>query len=97
LVQNYNLSVSGGKENAKFFFGTNYNAQEGTVKKTSNDRFSVRLNSEFKLFDKVTIGENFSVTNNVRSGTSERNEYSSPLCLQTCRQIIQHSEPNVSN
>ncbi|MDA3930270.1 MAG: TonB-dependent receptor [Prolixibacteraceae bacterium] len=79
LVQNYNLSVSGGKENAKFFFGTNYNAQEGTVKKTSNDRFSVRLNSEFKLFDKVTIGENFSVTNNVRSGTSERNEYSSPL------------------
>jgi TonB-dependent starch-binding outer membrane protein SusC len=79
LVQNYNLSVSGGNSKANFFMGANYNSEEGTVKKTSNDRFSFRLNSEIKLLDRITIGENFSITQNNYSGQDERNEYNSPL------------------
>lgn len=79
LVQNYNVSVSGGKNDARFYFGANYNAQEGTLKKTYNDRLVLRLNSEIKLFDKLTIGENFNITNNVNGSQGERNEYGSPL------------------
>ena len=79
LIQNYNLSLSGGKKDAKFFFGANYNSQEGTVKRTQNDRFIIRLNSEIKLFDKLTLGENFNISNNSTIGQNERNEYSSPL------------------
>lgn len=79
IVQNYNLSVSGGNKISKFFMGANYIAEDGIVKKTSNDRLNFRLNSEHKIFDKVTIGENFNFSQNARVGQSERNEYSSPL------------------
>jgi TonB-dependent starch-binding outer membrane protein SusC len=79
LVQNYNLSLSGGKGDSRFFFGANYNAEEGTVMKTSNDRFIVRLNSETKLFDRFTIGENFNISQNTSTSQGERNEYGSPL------------------
>lgn len=79
LVQNYNLSTSGGNANSRFFFGANYIAEDGTVLKTSNDRFIVRLNSSTKLFDRITIGENFNIAQNTNTSQGERNEYGSPL------------------
>lgn len=79
LVQNYNLSLSGGKGNSRFFFGANYNAEDGTVHKTSSDRFIVRLNAETKLFDRLTIGEHFNISQNITTSQGERNEYGSPL------------------
>ncbi len=57
-IQKYNLSLSGGNENATFGAGLEYFDQEGTMVGTSFDRFAVRLNSDFKLFNnKVRIGE----------------------------------------
>lgn len=79
LVQNYNLAVSGGNARSTFFMGANYSAQEGIVKKTSNDRFTFRLNSEHKFFDFITVGENFNISQNATVSQDERNEYNSPL------------------
>ncbi len=78
FIQNYNLSLSGGTKTAKVFMSTNYNSQEGTMQKTSNDKFTFRLNSDVKIFKRITVGENFSVSNNVQKSQGERNEYGSP-------------------
>ena len=57
-IQKYNLSLSGGSQNSTFGAGLEYFDQEGTMVGTSFDRYAVRLNSDFKLFNnKVRIGE----------------------------------------
>ncbi|HPR31037.1 MAG TPA: TonB-dependent receptor [Prolixibacteraceae bacterium] len=79
LMHNYNLSLSGGGKVSTFFFSAGYTGQQGTIHKTYNDKINIRLNSDHKITQWLKIGENFSFTNNVRSGMFERNEYGSPL------------------
>jgi TonB-linked SusC/RagA family outer membrane protein len=57
LVQDYNLSFSGGGDNSIFSLSAGYYNQDGTVKYNTWERYSIRANSEFKL-GKFTFGEN---------------------------------------
>ena len=62
IVQQYNLSVSGGSEKSSTFFSVGYYDNKGTIKDSQFSRLSARANADYKLFDgKVVIGENFSV------------------------------------
>ena len=62
LLQSYNLSVSNGSERGDYFFSLGYLSNDGTLKYTSFDRFSARMNSSYHIIkDVLTIGENFSV------------------------------------
>jgi TonB-linked SusC/RagA family outer membrane protein len=67
LVQNYNLSLGAGGKISKVFMALNYNSEQGSLRKTSNQKYSFRLNSEHKIIKRVTLGENFNIgqTNNV--------------------------------
>lgn len=61
LIQSYNMSVSNGTDNGNYFFSLGYFDNDGTIKNSNFNRVSVRMNSDYKLFDgKLTIGENFS-------------------------------------
>ncbi len=62
LIMNHDISLSGGNENAKFYAGVNYFNQEGIVITNFAKRYSARINSEFKIKDRITIGENLTVT-----------------------------------
>lgn len=57
LIQDQNVSFSGGGENSSFFISGNYFGNEGTVISTDFDRLSFRVNSQGKkgIF---SIGEN---------------------------------------
>lgn len=79
FLQNYNLSVSGGNKVSKFFLGLNYNDENGTIHKTSNKQYTIRLNSDHNIGKRITIGENFSFTQGNYVSQDERNEYISPL------------------
>lgn len=58
-IQNYQLSVNGGGEDATYAISGGYLGQEGIVKHTGYERFNVRTNTTFKLFDgKFRFGEN---------------------------------------
>ncbi len=60
VIQQYNLAVSYGNENANTFFSAGYYKNDGIINHTDFDRFSARMNSDYNLFNKiVTIGENF--------------------------------------
>lgn len=60
IVQHYNLAVSQGGEHGQCFFSLGYYKNDGIIKTTDFDRFSGRVNSEYRFFkDHVTVGENF--------------------------------------
>ena len=57
-MQNHTVSVSGGTPNAKYLFSAGYLNQQGTLIETYLKRYSVRLNTEFKLHKNIKIGQN---------------------------------------
>jgi len=56
--QNYNISFAGGGENSNFNFGMGYVKEDGTVIKTTSERYQLHANSDFKLGKHVKFGEN---------------------------------------
>ncbi|GHT35811.1 SusC/RagA family TonB-linked outer membrane protein [Bacteroidia bacterium] len=63
VAQNYNVTVTSGAKKGRALFSANYYGNDGTVKGTYFNRLTVRLNSDYKLFnDRVTIGENLSLS-----------------------------------
>lgn len=62
MINDYNVSVSGGGENSSFFMSGNYFGNKGTVVGTDFDRISFRVNSSGSkgIF---SIGENIAISN----------------------------------
>ncbi len=60
-ITEHNISVSGGAGNSgRYFFSANYFAQDGVMRYTDYNKFSVRGNTEFKVKG-FTFGENLTV------------------------------------
>ncbi len=63
LVQNHNLSISGGSENAGFYAGLGAFRQNGIIIYTDNTKYNARLNSHFRFFNgRLKAGENLNVS-----------------------------------
>ena len=79
----YNASVSlqNGNEFGKYLMSLNYLKREGIQLATGFQRGTTRLNSEFKLWDNLRIGEHLNVSySNTRGGNQVNNALrSSPL------------------
>ncbi|MFC5044145.1 SusC/RagA family TonB-linked outer membrane protein [Aquimarina hainanensis] len=69
FVQNYNLGMSGGSENVRFHVGLGALKQEGVALKTFYDRYTLRVNSEFKASKSFRIGESFNISYSDRVGS----------------------------
>ena len=69
MVQNHDLSLSGGNETSRYYASLGYFDQDGTVVENWFKRFSARFNSEFKIKDRVTIGENLNIVHRSDNGT----------------------------
>ena len=62
VVQNYNVSVSNGNEHGSAFFSLGYYKNLGVIKTSDFERYSARMNTEYKLIgDVLSIGENFTL------------------------------------
>lgn len=70
VIQNYDLSLSGGNQNSKFYASMGYFDQEGVVLSNWYKRYSGRFNSEFNIKDRVTLGENINIVHRSDNGTS---------------------------
>lgn len=58
-MQNYQLSILGGGENSTYAVSGGAFKQEGTYKHTGFERYNIRSNTTFSLWDdRITIGEN---------------------------------------
>lgn len=61
-IQDHNLSFSGGSKNSVYALSLNYYNQEGLLLATYNRRYSLRLNSEYKIGKYLSIGENMKIS-----------------------------------
>lgn len=62
VIQSNSLTVSNGNDKGTYLFSAGSFDNEGIVKTTNFKRYSMRLNSDYKLLNnRVTIGENFTL------------------------------------
>jgi hypothetical protein len=74
-IQSYQINASGGTESGRYALSLNYFNQEGVVDYVGYERYSLRANTEFKaLNNKLTIGENMSVSFDIRKGGFGNNQ-----------------------
>jgi TonB-dependent starch-binding outer membrane protein SusC len=73
-IQNHQIGVSGATENARYSLGLNYFDQEGIMQYTNFKRYSVRANTEFKVANRIKIGENIQVAFADRVGQLNGNQ-----------------------
>ena len=74
-IQNHDLSLSGGTDNAKFFAAVGVYQRDGIVIYTDSKKYTTRFNSEFNfLKDRIKIGENFSLAYRTGHGVGNLDE-----------------------
>ena len=77
------VAASGGSEQGKYLMSVRYLNQEGVIIHTGFESVSTRLNSEFKIGDKITISENLNITYDKEQSASgnpiQNAAFSSPL------------------
>ena len=61
LFQNYNLSVSGSKEDIDYYVSANYMDEEGILQDNDYERLTVRLNNTYHLSENIRFGHNVSL------------------------------------
>ncbi|TDE42145.1 TonB-dependent receptor [Flavobacterium rhamnosiphilum] len=59
FVKNRSINFSGSDQTSKFFLSGNYINQEGVLRNTDFDRYSIRMGAEKKFSTKITVGSNF--------------------------------------
>lgn len=72
-ISNYQVGASGGSSSAKYALSANYFKQNGILRYTKYERYSVRANTEFKK-GAVTVGENFTFSFDKRQGITNNDE-----------------------
>ena len=60
-IQNYNLSVSGGDVDTKYFLSADYFGEDGIIKNSDFDRYSARLNLS-QTINKFQVGTNLTLS-----------------------------------
>ncbi|WP_245729164.1 SusC/RagA family TonB-linked outer membrane protein [Niabella drilacis] len=70
-IQNYQLTVSGGGQNANYAISGGYMNQEGVVRYTGFKRYTIRSNSNFTVLgDRLQLGENIQYSRTENQGFS---------------------------
>ncbi|WP_331966704.1 TonB-dependent receptor [Chitinophaga sp.] len=57
-VSNYQFSATGGSENVQYAISAGYMTQDGIIKKSTMDRYTLRANVDIQAAPKLTIGVN---------------------------------------
>lgn len=60
LRQEYNVSVSGANDKFNYYFNGGYTKDEGTIKNSSYERLSTRLNVDYNVTNWLKLGTNIS-------------------------------------
>ena len=61
-IQNYDFTVRGGGERSSFALSGGYYSEDGMMRNSFFEKYYVRLNSDHKVTDWLTIGENLQLT-----------------------------------
>ncbi len=80
INKQYGVSVSGGGENADYYFSLGYYDEEGTTIGTGFKRYNLTLKNNYKLSDKLTAGISvFGTTSEKESFMTDADAAASPI------------------
>ena len=83
IIQNHNVSVSGGKNSYKFFLSGGYLKEQGVLKGNDYSRISLRYNHELTVSSKLKFGNNLSfshyISNNKPYGVFTQAYIAAPI------------------
>src|SRR6056297_268933 len=68
ITQNASITLENGNEKSRFLFSANYLNRQGVQIHTGFKRGTVRLNSEFKIGDRIRIGQHANISFDRRAG-----------------------------
>jgi TonB-linked SusC/RagA family outer membrane protein len=66
--QNYNLLLSGGTKDIHYSASAGYTDKKGLLLYSDYKRYSYRLNTDFKVGNYVTLGENLGISTSIQTG-----------------------------
>ncbi len=67
-IKNYHISVDGGSEKMKYSLSAGYFAQDGTIRQSYYNRFTLRSNATYDITERLRLGTNISyITSSSRS------------------------------
>jgi TonB-dependent starch-binding outer membrane protein SusC len=101
-IMNYDLSLAGGNEKAKYSSSISYFSQQGIIggEKSQFDRITARLNGEIKATDWFTFGSDLAYSNLHRQGIASNQSfnaaYSSALNLDPLTPLYETNPANLS-
>lgn len=74
IIQNYQLSISGGSGKTQFSISGNYFNQDGVIINSNFKRYSLRLNIDHKISDRIRMGAtvlgSYSINNTIPTGAT---------------------------
>lgn len=79
-IQNYQLGASGGTDKGSYAISFNHFNQQGILDYSNYKRYSIRANTEFKVKNRVRVGENLTVSYDERVGITNNDE-SNPIAF----------------
>lgn len=65
-VRDYQIGLNGGSENTTYNLSVGFFQQKGVIKRSGYHRLTLRMNNEYKLGEKVTVGHNLSAAFSLR-------------------------------
>lgn len=75
VTQNYDLTVSGSNETSNYYIGGNYFKEAPSFVDNSFDRYSVRINSDYKIAKWLKVGESLSMVYSKLNGINYESGY----------------------
>ncbi len=80
-MQNLSVSASGGSENSTFLLSLGYFDQEGIIRGSGFDRYSLRVNTTNNLGERFRIGNNASISRTTGNNVSENEIFGAAIPL----------------
>lgn len=78
-MKEYNLSLSGGGDKGTYAFNVGYSTEDGIIKYTSFDRYSIRSNADSKVNNWLKVGESLGITFSNGKGNRGDNGEGTPI------------------
>jgi TonB-dependent starch-binding outer membrane protein SusC len=74
-TQNYDLNISGSNETTNYYLGTTIYKEEPSFVDNSLEKYSVRINSDYKIAKWLKIGESLSMLYSKLNGVADEDRY----------------------
>lgn len=87
-MNSHNLTASGATERANYLFSIGYIDQQGTLLETYLKRYSGRVNTSYKVSDRITIGQNANVFYRESPGFGNQAEFGNLAAVYKMMPII---------